>query len=96
MTWRSPSAALNEAAKELCADGAAGLFVFDLVEHVPGLANVWADQLSHLRVPEELLMAQAERTTPPVPAEAFWLTRQDPPKLPCVERTVAQADGETR
>ena len=46
LTWRSKSAALNEVAKELCADAAAGLFVFDLVEHVPGLANVTAEKLS--------------------------------------------------
>ena len=80
LTWRSRSAALNEVAKELCADAAAGLFVFDLVEHVPGLANVWADQLSHLRVPEELQVASAERTEPSPPQGAFWRTRADPPR----------------
>jgi len=67
-------------AKELCADAAAGLFVFDLVEHVPGLANVWADQLSHLRVPEELKVLAVTRTEPPPPQEAFWRTRADPPR----------------
>ena len=80
LTWRSKSAALNEVAKELCADAAAGLFVFDLVEHVPGLANVWADQLSHLRVPEELRVLAVTRTEPPPPQEAFWRTRADPPR----------------
>jgi hypothetical protein len=79
LTWRSPSKKLNEVAKEMAADAAAGLFVLDLVEHVPGLANVWADMLSHLSVPEELLLAQAEKASTPVLDEAFWLTRAQPP-----------------
>ena len=79
LTWRSPSKKLNEVAKEMAADAAAGLFVLDLVEHVPGLANVWADQLSHLSVPQELLLAQAEQASPPEVDEAFWLTRMQPP-----------------
>ena len=79
LTWRSPSAKLNEVAKELAADAAAGLWMLDVVEHVPGLANVWADRLSHLRVPEELEMARAEITTLPSVNDDFWLTKKDPP-----------------
>ena len=55
--------------------------MLDVVEHVPGLANVWADQLSHLSVPEELEMAKATRELPPVVNEEFWLTRREPPPL---------------
>ena len=70
---------LNEVAKELAADAAAGLWMLDVVEHVPGVANVWADRLSHLSVPEELELAKASRDWPPVLNEEFWLTRRDPP-----------------
>ena len=79
MSWRSPAPRLNEVAKELCADAAAGLFAVDLVEHVPGIANVWADALSHLRVPEELGASGASRASAPVPRGAFWTARAPPP-----------------
>ena len=84
LTWRSPSPRLNEVAKELAADAAAGLWMLDVVEHVPGLANVWADRLSHLSVPEELLIAKAAQEWPPTLQEEFWLTRRKPPRLSAV------------
>ena len=84
LTWRSPSPRLNEVAKELAADAAAGLWMLDVVEHVPGIANVWADQLSHLSVPEELTIAKAAQEWPPTLQEEFWLTRRKPPKLRAV------------
>ena len=84
LTWRSPSPRLNEVAKELAADAAAGLWMLDVVEHVSGLANVWPDRLSHLSVPEELSIAKATRAWPPKLDEAFWLTRRKPPKLSAV------------
>ena len=84
LTWRSPSPRLNEVAKELAADAAAGLWMLDVVEHVPGLANVWADRLSHLSVPEELIIAKASQEWPPSLQEEFWLTRRKPPRLSVV------------
>ena len=80
LTYRSPAPRLNQVAKELCADAAAGLFTVDLVEHVPGIANVWADELSHLRVPEELAASGASRSRAPIPKGAFWTARAPPPE----------------
>ena len=79
LTWRSPAALLNDVAKEFSADAAAGLFVLDVVEHVRGLANNWADALSHLHVPEELGASGASRSQAPVPRGAFWTARALPP-----------------
>ena len=66
--------------------------MLDVVEHVPGLANVWADRLSHLRVPEELEMARAEMTTLSSVHDDFWLTKKDPPSP---ERVVLRKASET-
>ena len=63
----------------VAAEAAAGLWMLDVVEHVPGLAIVWADRLSHLGVPEELVMACAEETDLPCVDDDFWLTRKETP-----------------
>ena len=89
LTWRSPSPRLNEIAKELSADAAAGLWMLDVVEHVPGLANVWADRLSHLGVPQELVIAKAEETILPSVDDDLWLTRTEPPAAERVVLTPA-------
>ena len=44
-----------------------------------GIANVWADELSHLRVPEELAASGASRSRAPIPKGAFWTARAPPP-----------------
>ena len=64
--------------------------MLDVVEHVPGLANVWADRLSHLSVPEELLIAKAAQEWPPTLQEDFWLTRRKAPRLRAVLRKASQ------
>jgi hypothetical protein len=68
---------MNEVAKELCADGAAGMFTFDIIDHVPGLQNCWADTLSHLRVPDEL--TKLTPASPPEVDAALWTAKSVPP-----------------
>ena len=60
--------------REVEAGGAVGVYLIDFVEHLPGLANMMADALSHLKVPREL--RGARRDVLPKLSENFWRTRK--------------------
>ena len=77
LKFSSSAPRMNEVAKELCADGAAGMFTFDIIDHVPGLQNCWADTLSHLRVPDEL--TKLTPASPPEVDAALWTAKSVPP-----------------
>ena len=53
------------------------MYLIDFVEHLPGLANMMADALSHLKVPREL--RGLKRQAVPKLSEKFWRTRRPPP-----------------
>jgi hypothetical protein len=68
---------MGRIAREVAADGAVGMYLIDFVEHLPGLANMMADALSHLKVPREL--RGLKRQAVPKLSEKFWRTRRPPP-----------------
>ena len=45
--------------RELALDLAEGAFTPDIVEHIPGVSNEWADALSRLRAPQPKTIPQA-------------------------------------
>ena len=63
--------------------------LIDFVEHLPGLANILADTLSHLRVPKEL--RGLTRTKLPKLSESFWVTRAAPPAVERVKEAKKEA-----
>jgi hypothetical protein len=54
----------------------------DVLTHIPGISNTWADALSRLEAPESKEvpseLREVPRAVPPRRREAYWLTRQDP------------------
>ena len=48
---RSPSPSVNAVARELCLDLAEGKYDIDVLRHIPGKLDTWADALSRLEEP---------------------------------------------
>ena len=80
---RSPSVAMNEVVREMSLDLAEGRYKIDLLKHLLGKLNVWADALSRFHepgkgkeIPEEfvgLARAKVARRS-----SEWWITAGDP------------------
>lgn len=68
-------------ARELALEFGAAAYKPRVFQHIPGLANDWADLLSRLRQPNKLVRIPGEfhaarRDVPPPRDEAYYATRQ--------------------
>ena len=74
---RSTTPAINAIVREMALDVAEAKYKLDIVEHLPGRHNDWADRLSRLmepggakRIPHELTLAR--RDVPPARLAEWW------------------------
>ena len=80
---RSPTPAVNEIVQEISLDLAEGRYSIDVLKHLPGKFNEWADALSRIhmpdtptRIPFELL--GVERVRPAKRVNCWWLFAAEP------------------
>ena len=81
---RSSIPAINLIVRELALDRAEGLYEFDYVEHLAGIANILADALSRLAEPSSdsvvpHALAWAARDIPPARTPLWWRVSSGPP-----------------
>ena len=83
---RSSNPQINHVVREVSLDLAEGRYRVDVLEHIPGKLNFWADALSRIYMPESPAdvpksLANVPRARPAIRGVGWWLLELGPEEL---------------